>query len=224
MYGRNGIELGRSSMGLTYFLVRHAQSLRNAGLLHSNPNAALSAHGIHQASALAAHFSEVGLDSIVASPFLRTIETALPVSVAANCGISIKPDIQEYFSFRDWAALCVFSAPSLSCLCEQFPRVSASTNARDWWPRKPETEEMFVARIGRFMKCFRFRYSSGKHAIITHGACVSYLARSLVPGFQIGKVPNASVTEIVFYKDEPVLKRVMDVSHLSNRRFIRRLS
>lgn len=67
------------SMKNIYFL-RHGQTALNKGWVHQSPDTPLSEVGHIQAIRVAKHFATIDLDTIIASPFTRTQETAQAIS------------------------------------------------------------------------------------------------------------------------------------------------
>ena len=65
----------------TFGLIRHAESLGNAGVPNVGHNSGLSPLGVRQAAALASHLRRRGpVAQIWASPFARAVQTACAVA------------------------------------------------------------------------------------------------------------------------------------------------
>ena len=58
------------------YFVRHGQTDHNASRMHQPVHATLSENGVRQAEALAERFSTIPIETIIASPYLRTKQTA----------------------------------------------------------------------------------------------------------------------------------------------------
>lgn len=72
------------------YLVRHGESEGNLSNIHQGESSPLSFEGMRQADRLAARFEGVQIDKIIASPFMRTKQTA--EAIAKETGIEIEFD------------------------------------------------------------------------------------------------------------------------------------
>jgi broad specificity phosphatase PhoE len=77
--------------------------------------------GREEALRLAAALARSGIDAIFSSPFLRTLETAAPLALAADLPIFVEPGLSEWLT-PDWFPV---SQPTLSLqeLKKRFPRI-----------------------------------------------------------------------------------------------------
>jgi broad specificity phosphatase PhoE len=62
------------------YFVRHGESNSNVDGLHRGPHATLTERGHEQAAALAERIERIGVDALVSSSYLRTLETAEHIS------------------------------------------------------------------------------------------------------------------------------------------------
>jgi broad specificity phosphatase PhoE len=129
----------------------------------------LSADGVEQARRLGERLTDEGIDAIVASPFLRTVQTARHVNEALDVPIFVEP------GFGEW-----LSADSF----ERSPRVASFEALREWCPKLlpysiasaalawPETREQMHARVRRTLGELLSRLD-GKLLIVSHAAAVT---------------------------------------------------
>ncbi len=78
------------------YLVRHGESVSNKAVTQSSPDEGLSAHGKEQAQFLANRFAKIEIDSIISSPFIRTLETAKRISELKNIPIETNELVREF--------------------------------------------------------------------------------------------------------------------------------
>lgn len=88
------------------YLVRHGESVANTEGIYQGQtyNTPLSPVGRKQAKALAKYFAQINLNRIVASPLLRTIETASAVAVSKNIVLESEDQILET-NHGEWEGL-----------------------------------------------------------------------------------------------------------------------
>ncbi len=77
------------------YFVRHGQTDHNANQLHQPVTAELSATGTQQAEALARRFSAIAVDRIIASPYVRTKQTAEIINNVLKKDVSFDERIRE---------------------------------------------------------------------------------------------------------------------------------
>ena len=199
----------------TFYVVRHAQSLGNAGVPDAGPNAGLSGLGRTQAQALAQHIASSGpVAEIWASPFARTIETAGAVADVASTRIRLEPGLHEYF-FTGWFDLETLRLPSLAEVAATHSRIELDEDDEHWWPTADEDEHALQRRLAGVAERLLRRAQPGTTVLVGHGASVATLCRALIPDFQplIAVVENASITEIRCEGQHSTLVRFNDTRH-----------
>ncbi len=77
------------------YLVRHGESVGNAAGVHQTADMPLSVQGVQQAEKLAGRFADVVVDKIVASPYLRTKQTAKAIAKVTGVQIELDDRIRE---------------------------------------------------------------------------------------------------------------------------------
>ena len=182
----------------TFYIVRHAQSLGNAGVPKAGPNPGLSDLGRRQASALAEHVSsQAQVAEIWSSPFERAVETACAVAQAAGLRVRLEPAMHELF-FPGWFDLETLRMPSLAEIAAAHSLVDTDQDDEHWWPREPEDETALHRRLAGLAERVRRDGKPGTTVLVGHGASVAALTQALVPSYcaLIAQVQNASVTEI----------------------------
>ena len=200
----------------TFSVIRHAESLSNAGVPGAGPNPGLSPLGRQQAHALAACVAASGpVAEIWSSPFERAVQTAHAVADAADTTVRLVPALHEFF-YADWFDLDTLEMPSLREIESGHPRVVADRDDAHWWPTQPEDYADLHARLEALAERLVREAKPGKTLFVGHGASVAALTTALVPSFEplTQEVRNASVTEIQCDGGLCSLVRWNDVSHL----------
>lgn len=84
------------------YVIRHCEAQGQSS------DASLTVHGFHQAEVLAEFFADKKIDRIIASPFLRAIQTIEPLSKRENINIEIDERLAERIlstrNLPDWYA------------------------------------------------------------------------------------------------------------------------
>ena len=203
----------------TFYLVRHAQSLGNAGVPGAGPNPGLTDLGRDQARALAEHIASQGpVAEVWASPFTRAGETASAVADATNTRIRLEPGLHEYF-LAGWFDLETLRLPSLAELAATYRRVALDGDDAHWWPTADEDEHALERRLAGVAARLLQQAQPGSTVLVGHGASVAALSHVLIPDFQprIAVVENASITEIRGEGQQPTLVRFNDTGHWAER-------
>src|SRR5688500_19145897 len=78
------------------YVIRHAQSEGNAHVPGAGKDSRLTELGRRQADAVAARMAEIGVDRVLASPYVRTLETADAVRRATGAPAGIVPLLHEH--------------------------------------------------------------------------------------------------------------------------------
>src|SRR5918999_5392478 len=131
------------------YLVRHAQSEANAGLPGASRDCSLTDLGRRQAQAVAQRLARHRIDRVLASPYVRTLETAEAIRQATGAPASVFPLLHEHqvrpFEVDDWPLL------SRAALGERYPAFALPPDfAFDpRWHDAPETEAGVLRRAGQ---------------------------------------------------------------------------
>ncbi len=200
----------------TFYLIRHAESLGNAGAADAGPNPGLSTLGRRQAAALAAHLaSERDIRAIWSSPFERAVQTACAIGDALDLPVRLEPLMCEFF-YADWFDLKTLRLPSLPEIAASHPRARAIEPEEKWWPAKGEDFPALYARLARLAERLLAETQPGKTVVVGHGASVAALAAALTgaEAIPVPLVANASITEVCCDDSGGVLRRVSDTAHL----------
>lgn len=202
-------------MHQTFHLIRHAESLGNAGVPDAGPNPGLSRLGQRQTRALAEHVAAQGhVAEIWSSPFARAVETACGIAEAADVRVRLEPGMHELF-FPGWFDLATLRLPPLAEVARMHPCIYVDYDDDHWWPRVPEDEDALCRRLSYVAERLRAQASPGKTLLVGHGASVAALAHELAPEFNplIAVADNASITEIEFHSGRCTLVRFNDTAH-----------
>jgi len=174
----------------------------------------LSDDGVGQARKLGRRTTQLDIDRIVTSPFLRAVETAHHAAEALNDPLFLEPGLGEWLN-EDW-----FETPpntrSVPTLADRFPRIDPS-HATCREPAFPESKHRALARLGATAKCLIERYADETLLLVGHGVTVQGVLHGLVgsdvpdPG-----CPLASLTKVVGDGDTWTIELRNDTSHLEN--------
>jgi broad specificity phosphatase PhoE len=130
-------------------LLRHGQSEFN--LLFSQtkkdpgiPDPKLTPLGHQHAQRAAEALGGEKIRRIIASPYTRAIETALPIARARNLPIHVVPHVRERYAFS-----CDIGSPR-TALATAFPEVEFGHIEEIWWPVIEEPDHQVEARARLF--------------------------------------------------------------------------
>jgi broad specificity phosphatase PhoE len=203
-------------------LVRHAESLGNAGL-DDGPDAGLSSKGREQARRAAARLAREGVTHVWASPYRRAIDTALAIARSSGLGVVVDPRMGEHFIYENAHR---WRAPSGRAIRRQYRgqglRLASDFPAGRWTPAWGEPWEALCARTAlvakRALALDRRRAGRNTHLVVVgHGASVKTLLRALT-GIEIPQeivLLNASFSRVHLARALPGrLVFLNDVRHL----------
>jgi probable phosphoglycerate mutase len=168
------------------YLIRHGETLGNAGRIVQRPDSPLSPAGIAQAERLARQLETKGITRIVSSDLTRAAMTSSPLQRATGASLMLHPLLQER-SFGD-----LRGTPYAELGFDMF--------APDYVPPNGESWDVFHQRVDCAWALVRdvAAATQGNLAVVTHGlVCRSLAARhlSLPPGAEVpARWENASVT------------------------------
>ncbi len=205
-------------MTRTFYIIRHAESLGNAGAPNAGSNPGLSPMGERQADALAAHLAGgAGVQAIWSSPFERAVQTACAVGDALDLPVRLEPRLHEFF-YNDWFDLETLRLPSLAEIVAAHAQATSGRDDDHWWPRQAEDFPDLYARLEGLADDLLQVAHEGVTVLVGHGASVAALAAALVPTAEprIELVANASITEVRCEAEGRRLARFSDVAHMIN--------
>jgi alpha-ribazole phosphatase len=189
------------------YLIRHGETEQNrTGILMGSTDTPLNDHGRLQAASLRERINALEVDSIFSSPLQRAVETASLV-FGEEAGIITDSSLQE-FHFGEWEGL------HFSEIARRYPR-EWQMWLTDWELTAIPGGEVFGAFKHRVISFVEevVGYNPGKRvAVVSHGGCIrSLLAHffcgSVSAGYWKFKVDNATLTEIEFMGELPILIR-----------------
>ncbi|MCL1981444.1 MAG: histidine phosphatase family protein [Proteobacteria bacterium] len=189
------------------YLIRHGETEENkTGVLVGSTDTPLNDHGRRQSLALRERINALAVDTIFASPLSRTVETASLV-FGDQARIITDSSLQE-FHFGAWEGM------HFSAIAQQYPEIW-QTWLTDWEKTLIPGAEAFGAFKYRVINVVEeiVRANLGKKvAVVSHGGCIrSLLAHffcvSVAKGYWQFKVDNATLSEIEFMGELPILTR-----------------
>jgi probable phosphoglycerate mutase len=153
----------------TLFIIRHGETVGNAGRIVQKPDSPLSARGVLQAERLGTRLAGAGIARILASDLARAAATADAVRRATGAPLEYEPLLHER-NFGD-----LRGTPYAELGLDMF--------ALDYEPPNGESWAAFHARVDRAWLRVQAAATAaeGPLAVITHGlVCRSLAARRLV--------------------------------------------
>jgi alpha-ribazole phosphatase len=189
------------------YLIRHGETEQNrTGVLMGNTDTPLNDHGRLQAAALRERINALEVDSIFSSPLSRAVETASLV-FGEQARIITDTSLQE-FHFGEWEGM------HFSDIAKQYPDTWQMW-LTDWEQTHIPGGEAFAAFKHRVISVVEeiVRYNAGKRvAVVSHGGCIRsllahFFCESVSKGYWKFKVDNATLSEIEFMSELPILIR-----------------
>lgn len=204
---------------LTY-AVRHAESLTNAGQ-DSGLNAELSALGKRQVEALVGRFASTRLSAIYSAPFLRSIQTAIPIAQALSLPVRLRPELCEHHHLEPGTPVKL-NLDAIDAIVRRHPGVIPCPDHRGpfvWAPADEPTPEV-IARTRSFAAFLKNRWQDPADTamLISHGSPVARLVEAWLtdqPGPWLRFViENAAVTALRYHEGVSSLLCLNERSHL----------
>ncbi|MEL6439246.1 MAG: histidine phosphatase family protein [Cyanobacteria bacterium J06621_8] len=172
----------------------------------------LSADGLVQAAELGQRLKSEDISHIVASPFLRTIQTANEVAKVLNLPIILEAGFSEWHN-EAWMRETPEIHPQ-DFLAREYPAIDWSYQSCKY-PQYPETREEVYQRTAATIKQLVTKFSSSM-LIVGHGASVFGAIKGLVPDAPEFKVSLCCLTKVVRVPDQTWQSEFYgDTSHLS---------
>jgi alpha-ribazole phosphatase len=189
------------------YLIRHGETEQNkTGVLMGSTDTPLNDHGRLQAATLGQRLNALEVDSIFSSPLSRAVETAALV-FGEETPIITDSSLQE-FHFGEWEGM------HFSEIARQYPEIWEKW-LTDWEQTHIPGGEAFPAFKHRVISVVEeiVRYNAGKRvAVVSHGGCIRsllahFFCESVGKGYWKFKVDNATLSEIEFMGELPILIR-----------------
>jgi alpha-ribazole phosphatase len=189
------------------YLIRHGETEQNkTGILMGSTDTPLNDHGRMQAASLRERINALEVDTIFSSPLSRAVETASLV-FGEQVPIITDSGLQE-FHFGEWEGM------HFSEIAKQYPDIWQMW-LTDWEQTHIPGGEAFAAFKHRVINVVEeiVRYHPGKRvAVVSHGGCIRsllahFFCESVSKGYWKFKVDNATLSEIEFMGDLPILIR-----------------
>lgn len=195
-------ELVPRSFGMRqFYLIRHAQSLRNAAICGGG-DPGLSPLGRAQAAYCAENLAELAGDErslIVSSPFERCLDTAgIIVSKLPNCeGVLMEPALSE--GLGDYNVPIGYKPDSLREKSEKYDFVVGEYDDVRWWSMESETRQSLAVRMAMTRnRLLRNEYDFPVIVCVAHWPTISALAAAMTSEAAMSIVDNAAITKISY--------------------------
>lgn len=189
------------------YLIRHGETEDNkTGVLMGSTDTPLNDHGRLQAVNLRERINALEVDAIYTSPLQRAVETATLV-FGDRQPIIADSSLQE-FHFGEWEGM------HFAEISRQYPEVWRLW-LTDWEQTHIPGGEAFAAFKQRVIGATEelVRLHQGRRvAVVSHGGCIRsllahFFCESVGKGYWRFKVDNATLSEIEFMGDLPILIR-----------------
>jgi len=179
------------------YLIRHGETEQNkTGILMGSTDTPLNDHGRLQAASLRERINALEVDTIFSSPLSRAVETATLV-FGEQVPIITDSSLQE-FHFGEWEGM------HFSQIATQYPDI--------WQMWLTDWEPAFKQRVISFAAEVVNQHPGQRVAMVSHGGCIRsllahFFCESVSKGYWKFKVDNATLTEIEFMGNLPILIR-----------------
>ncbi len=203
-------------MPMTLYLLRHGQTplSRDDLFCGSGLDPELTADGVAMAEAFARAFARIGFRAIVASPLLRTLASARPVSTACGLAVETRAGLRE-IAYGDWEGKRKTEVELT--FHDDYVRWSADPawNA----PTGGERAVEVARRASEVVEALKNRCAEGPVLVVSHKATIRILICHLL-GVDVGRFRDrfacevGSVTVVEFGRQGPKLLALGDTSHL----------
>lgn len=202
------------------YAIRHAESLANVGR-DASLNSGLSPLGMQQATALARRFEKAAVTAILSSPFLRCLQTAIPIAGRLGLPVRVHPHLSEFHNLpagthRD------LGVGEIDAICRQHPSVEPCPDySGSWdWPAADEPLEEMIRRVQTMAGWLKSRCSGSKDVVVlvSHGSPIARLIEAWLidrpgPSFRF-TIDNATVAALRCVQGVSSLVCLNETSHL----------
>ena len=216
------------------FLIRHAESANNARPPYQRvEDPAITAVGRLQTQHLAQWTRTLKIDTLITSPFLRTIQTTLEMVEGTDHQVNIWHDVFERGGcFRGWQPDAIEGAMGLgrSAILKHFLDhsvdcvIDPSIEEEGWWGGRPrESEEDVAERAQRVTRRLADTFgSSGQNVVaVIHADFKRWLLRvmldDVVDPDLFGPLRNTGISKLNYDGKRWQLDWLNSVSHLPAR-------
>ncbi|WP_254175031.1 histidine phosphatase family protein [Planktothrix pseudagardhii] len=172
----------------------------------------LSEDGEIQAQQLANRLVGEGITQIIASPFLRTVQTANAVAERLDLSIKLDWGLGEWLN-PDWMSFPETLPPEI--LAQKFPRIDLSYPVGVF--QYPETWEACLKRTANTAKRLVTTFPQDDLLFVGHGASVLGTAMGLIPSLKENEMKAAlcCLFKLVQNQNQWILELKGDTSHLT---------
>jgi probable phosphoglycerate mutase len=203
------------------YIVRHAESLRNAGSA-SSLNSGLTPLGRDQAAALARRLGVIDFTAVYSSPYERCLQTASAIVSRSGAEIRIRAELFECHHLPPGQTVDT-DLPPLDVLLGGWPSVRPCPDGpqEPEWPALDESANELFARMRRMATYLQARWTGLDDAVlvVTHGSPAARLIEAwllVAPGPSYRFVVDCGTVSAVRYLDGvSSLLCLNDVSHLA---------
>ena len=126
------------------------------------PDPPLTAEGRRQAETAAQVLAGLGIERLLVSPYVRTLETAEIIAGRTGITMAVEPLVRERAAFS-----CDIGTPR-SRLAVRWPQLSFDHVEEIWWPSAIESEGELSHRCGRFRTAAQGLIDWQRVAVVTH--------------------------------------------------------
>lgn len=210
---------------MNLYFTRHAQSTGNVIPKTGGQDPKLTELGRRQAQALGERLSTFSFDFIIASPLIRTLETANAVASRQPNGpapVELLPDLMECGTPADFIPLPIDEARQFCPTALPFS-VPTPAGGGASLPEEFHDPANYLARAYRIIGYLRRRFTGDENVlIVTHGSFLTYLMNAALssasPGIAHYSHDNTGLSFVRYdtENDRPrtVLGFLNDLSHL----------
>jgi len=181
-------------------LLRHGQSEFNLHFTRTRVDPGiidprLTDLGQEQAERAAETLAARDVRRIIASPYTRALQTALPVARRLGLPVQVTPIVRERYAFT-----CDVGRPA-SLVAREFPDVALDHVEEVWWPSTDEPEHSVLHRAATFRADIAAREDWAHTLVVSHwGFILACTGRSLGNGEWIETDPREPPLEEVVWR------------------------
>lgn len=210
---------------MNLYFTRHAQSTGNIVPTSGGLDPKLTELGRKQAQALGERLSSFSFDFILASPLIRTLETANAVASRQPNGpapVELLPDLMECGTPADFIPLPIEEARQF-CPTALPYSVPTPAGGSESLPEEFDDPANYLSRAYRIIGYLRRRFTGDENIlVVTHGSFLTYLMNaalpSAVPGIARFSHDNTGLSLVRSFTEDNRPRTVLafsnDLSHL----------
>jgi len=202
------------------YAVRHAESLTNAGQ-DDGLNTGLSPLGKRQVQALVRRFGAAQITAVYSSPYLRCIETAVPIAGALHFPVRLRSELCEYHHLDAGTPADINLDPIDMIVKRHADLLPCPDDPGPFeWPPADEPDAGVIARTKAFAAYLKKRWQNPQDTvlIISHGSPIARLVEAWLidqpgPWFRF-IIDNGAVTALRCHEGVSSLVCLNEISHL----------